>query len=473
MPRFLTTIALVMLLSVLVQGQVHAQKVDPKRAKTLTVEQATELLKQPNSLQLSVTDLSPEVAAVLANYKGDLYFDALTTLTLESAAALAQCEGRLGLPKLAELSPAAAKALVPHTGVLVLGLKELSDETAGALAKRVGDTRLDSLPSLTSLPLAERLGRQEVVWLGSVRRITPEITRALCPPAYLEAGKGFPRWIDIGLTELSPEAGAAIVASRHGFGMHSLESISPEAAAAMSGPPTNMRMWGLKTLSPATAVALAKGGGILDIRMFGPELTDETAEAIAKQMASGPHRMIDFNGLKKLTSPAFAVAVVSRYGGGPHSTLNGVAEITDDVAKALAESKGKLNGLPSLTSLTSAPLAAKYAAQPGDLKFAKLTTISDDVAAALATHKGKVDLSGLKSLSVPVARAFAAHEGDLVLDGLEEIGDEAAESLAKAIGPVSLKGLKKASPAARVALGANPKISLPPGEAGRELKPKK
>jgi hypothetical protein len=255
--------------------------------------------------------------------------------------------------------------------------------------------------------------------------------------------------------------------------MHSLESISPEAAAAMSGPPTNMRMWGLKTLSPATAVALAKGGGILDIRMFGPELTDETAEAIAKQMASGPHRMIDFNGLKKLTSPAFAVAVVSRYGGGPHSTLNGVAEITDDVAKALAESKGKLNGLPSLTSLTSAPLAAKYAAQPGDLKFAKLTTISDDVAAALATHKGKVDLSGLKSLSVPVARAFAAHEGDLVLDGLEEIGDEAAESLAKAIGPVSLKGLKKASPAARVALGANPKISLPPGEAGRELKPKK
>lgn len=60
-----------------------------------------------------------------------------------------------------------------------------------------------------------------------------------------------------------------------------------------------------------------------------------------------------------------------------------------------------------------------------------------------------------------------------MLDGLEEIGDEAAESLAKAIGPVSFKGLKKASPAGRSALGANPKISLPPGEAGRELKPKK
>ncbi len=55
MPRFLTTIALVTLLGVLVHGQVNAQKVDPAGAMTLTVEQATELLKRPNSLRLSVT----------------------------------------------------------------------------------------------------------------------------------------------------------------------------------------------------------------------------------------------------------------------------------------------------------------------------------------------------------------------------------------------------------------------------------
>ena len=59
MPRFLTTIAFVTLLSVLVQGEVNAQKVDPTRAKTLTVEQATELLKQPNSLRsVSYTHLT-------------------------------------------------------------------------------------------------------------------------------------------------------------------------------------------------------------------------------------------------------------------------------------------------------------------------------------------------------------------------------------------------------------------------------
>jgi hypothetical protein len=463
--------AFIVLGSLVIALDAEAQGLDATRFKTLTAEQATDLVKQSKPLRLAVTELSPEVAAILAGSKAELHFDALTTLTPESAAALAKREGILSLPKLAELSPAAAKALAPHTGVLVLGLKELSDETAGALAKRVGDTRLDSLPSLTSLPLAERLGKQTVVWLASVRRITPEIARALNPPVDLKDGKLSYRWIDIGLTELSPEAGAAIVGSRHGFSMHSLESITPEAATALASPFTNMRMWGLKTISPATATALAKTRGILDIRMFGPELTDDSARAFAAQMQTGPCPAFDFGGLKKLTVPEFALLVVGR--ANLHGGLGGVAELSDDVARALAESKDNLKPLPSLTSLTSAALAAKYARQLGDVNFKKLASLPDDVAKALATHKGKLDLSGLKSLSVPAARAFAAHEGDLVLDGLEEIGDEAAESLAKAIGPVSLKGLKKASPAARVALGANPKISLPPGEAGRQLKPKK
>jgi len=439
-----------------------AQGVDATRLKTLTVEQATELVKQGKPLRLAVTELSPEVAAILAGSKSELHFDALTTLTPESAAVLAKRNGPLGLPKLTELSPAVAKALAPHTGLLVLGVTELSDESAAALAKRVGDTQLSNLTSLTSLALAERIGQQTVVWLGSVRRITPEVARALNPKVDLKAKDIGYRWIDIGLTELSPEAGAAIVASRHGFSMHSLESITPEAAIAMQGPFTNMRMWGLKTLSPVTAVALVKGPGILDIRLFGPELSDETAEALAKQMQTGPSKSVDLGGLKKLSSPALAVA--HHLEGRAHGGLGNVAEITPEVAAALAKCSFDVRALPSLTSLTSVPLAAKYASQRGDIVFKKLATIPDDVAAALAKHKGKVDLSGLKSLSVPAAQAFAAHEGDLLLDSLEEIGDETAAALAKASGTVSLKGLKKVSPAARAALGANPKIAIREGE---------
>ena len=440
-----------------------AQGIDATRLKTLTAEQATDLVKQSKPLRLAVTELSPEVATVLAGSKAELHFDALTTLTPESAAALAKCEGSLGLPKLAELSPAAAEALAPHTGVLMLGLKELSDETAAALAKRAGDTRLDSLTSLTSLVLAERLGRQTVVWLGSVKRITPEIARALNPPADLKArdkdGKQPYRWIDIGLTELSPEAAAAVVGSRHGFSMHSLESITPEAATALASPFTNMRMWGLKTISPAAATALAKTRGILDIRMFGPELTDDSARAFAAQMQTGPCPAFDFGGLKKLTVPEFALLVVGR--ANLHGGLGGVAELSDDVARALAESKDNLKPLPSLTSLTSAALAAKYARQPGDVNFKKLASLPDDIAKALATHKGKLDLSGVQSLSAEAAKALAGHEGELKLDGVKEISDDAAKALAQAVGAVSLGSLEKVSPAAAAALKTNTKILLP------------
>jgi len=424
---------------------------DPTRAKKLTVEQATELLKTPNSLRVGATELSPEAAAVLATYKGELRFEALTALSPGTAAALATRTSTIDLPKVSTLTPTVAKALATtkgslslpgitvlstdvavelaaHSGQLALGVTELSDETAATLAKHGGNLRLDQLKSLTSLVLAERLGQQEWLFLNGVTKITPEIARAICPPSNRVKFKNHVQ-LYIGLTELPADVATAIMAGRGHVSANSLETISDEAAAAWSGPFANIRLFGLKRLSPAAGASLAKGSGIFDIRGFGPELSDETAAAIAKQMTAGPHRMIDFNGLKKLSSPPFAVAVLRRYQQGPHSTLNGVAEITDDVAKALAEYKGNLNGLPSLTSLKSAPLAAKYASQPGELKFPKLTTISDDVAKALATHKGKLDLSGLKSLSEEAAKALAKHEGVVVLTGLTTISESAAAAL--------------------------------------------
>ena len=483
MSRFITTISLLAVLSSLVSEKANAQNVDPAQARKLTVEQANELLKRPNSLRLNVAELSPEAAAVLARYKGDIRFDALTTLVPEAAAALATCEGALDLLRLTSLSPAVAKALsaakgplnlssvkeLPaeaaealsaHTGQLSLGVTELSDDAAAALAKHTGEIQVSSLKSLTSLALATRLGQQEYVSLGAAR-LTPEIARALCPPGNREKFKNHVQF-NSGLTELPADVAAAIMAGRSHPSLNSLESISDEAAATWAGPFANIRLFGLKTLTPAAGASLAKGGGIFDIRNFGPEVSDETAAAIAKQMAAGPHRMIDFNGLKKLTYPPLAVALLSRYHGGPHSSLNGVAEITDDVARVLADYKGNLNGLPGLTSLNSVPLAAKYASQPGDLKFAKLTTVPDDVAKALASHKGKLDLSGVQSLSAEAAKAFATHEGELKLDGLKEISDEAAKALSQAVGSVSMGSLATASPAATTSLKTNAKITLSP-----------
>ncbi|MBM3395075.1 MAG: hypothetical protein FJY37_10650 [Betaproteobacteria bacterium] len=64
---------------------------DPTRAKTLTVDEATELLKTPNSLRVGATELSPEAAAVLATFKGELRFEALTTLSPETASRAWSC----------------------------------------------------------------------------------------------------------------------------------------------------------------------------------------------------------------------------------------------------------------------------------------------------------------------------------------------------------------------------------------------
>jgi hypothetical protein len=139
--------------------------------------------------------------------------------------------------------------------------------------------------------------------------------------------------------------------------------------------------------------------------------------------------MVDLNGLKKLSSPELAVSALRRYGQGPHSTLQSVAEVTPEVATAIAGCKENLNPLPGLTSLTSAPMAAKYAAQPGNLAFKKLATIPDDVAVALAAHKGKLDLSGLQSLSDAAAKALAGHEGEVVLTGLTTVSEAGLTAL--------------------------------------------
>ena len=130
---------------------------DPSQLEAVSTEQAADLVrqsadlvKQKKPLRLEVKELSADVATILAGSQAELH-----------------------LPNLMTLTPEVAAALAPFPGTLFLGVRELSDEAAAALAKRAGITRLDALTSLTSLPLAECIGRQTVVSLGSVRCISP------------------------------------------------------------------------------------------------------------------------------------------------------------------------------------------------------------------------------------------------------------------------------------------------------------
>ena len=83
---------------------------------------------------IEIKTLTVAQAKALAQHKGDLLVNGLTTISDEAAKALAQHKGMLVLNGLTTLSDEAAKALAQHEGGLFLfGLSSLSDEAAKAL----------------------------------------------------------------------------------------------------------------------------------------------------------------------------------------------------------------------------------------------------------------------------------------------------------------------------------------------------
>ena len=87
------------------------------------------------------------------------------------------------LPALAALPVKAAQALPAHEGVGVVlgGLTRLEPESAAALAKlkSMQGMLLPDLEELDSVPLAARLAKQDHVFLPRLKRLSPEIARAL------------------------------------------------------------------------------------------------------------------------------------------------------------------------------------------------------------------------------------------------------------------------------------------------------
>jgi len=511
MPNFMTTrlisaLSVAALLGGILPVQTSAQNPDPARAKTLTVEQATELLKRPNALRLGVTELSPEAAAVLAGFKGSLSFEVLSSLSPAAAAALSPYGGDLNLPGLKTLAPdvaarlakrehgslilsgitqmsvEAAKALAdykgnvnltgvkeitadlaaalaPHAGMLELGATEVSDDTAAAIAKHVGGITLGALARLTSTPLARKLGERERLLLNSVTSITKDVADALGP----RAGETKHHTLGIALKELPADVAESLVRGWDLVYFTALLDLSADAAAALAKHPTSHVGFNvLEKLSPEAARSLAHAPTRLMVLYNLKEVSPEVELAMGSGPAGWPSWQLW--SLTKITKAEFATALVKRQGG--HQELDKVAFLSDEAAGVFAadSSDAALKNMqfPGLTSLTHVPLAAKLAIRHKDLKLAKLTAVPDEVAKALATQKGRLDLSGLQSLSAEAAKAFATHEGELKLDGLKEVSDEAAKALSQALGSVSLGSLATVSPTATTALKTNTKIILSP-----------
>jgi len=159
-------------------------------------ELARKLAGQWGELKVGVTELAPEIAAILATNEGVfedrsrpgvvtrradqsrsvLWFAALKQLEPPVAASLAAHQGVLVLNELTELSPEAAAALARRKGgsLILNGLERLSPETAVALAAYDGEIALRGLRDLsseTATALAANRGRLHLIQGVDVRPV--------------------------------------------------------------------------------------------------------------------------------------------------------------------------------------------------------------------------------------------------------------------------------------------------------------
>ncbi len=467
----------------------QAQEVNLGQAKTLTTEQAKNLKLSGGALRFAkLTELSPEVAAVLAKHKIELEFNALENPSVEAIKALAEHDSGLSFPKITELTPAIAKALAGYQGqrlslggltslspeaaqalaefdgyyllknekqkgVLMLnGVKELSPEAAAFLAKCKTNIQLSGLTSLTSIPLAQKLGSLSDLRLTSLPRISDEVARAL----FMSPQATKNTMMYLGLKELSVEAAKALGERGRKLDGHwqfqQLEELPDEVAEALSARAA-IRCMKVTKLSDRAAKALNQ---YYHSHMYAlADVSNESLEMFSKRQGFMIH------GLKKLDCVPFASTLMSN--NSSFLDLNQLETISDEAADALAmdsrRSKRGVIPLPSLKSLNSVALAEVLAERKGNLALSKLDAAPNAVVRALAAHQGPLSL-GLKSLSVEAAKAVAQRQDDTTL-GATKLSDEAAKELAQANGKLSLVNLAEISDAGSAALRANPKILLP------------
>lgn len=195
---------------------------------------------------------------------------------------------------------------------------------------------------------------------------------------------------------------------------------------------------------------------------FGCEITEEAAKALSRYQGD-----LELDGLKELSAEAAKDLV--KHGdlqdpddgyedqpSGFSLSLNGLAEIPEEVAEALSDYKSylKLDGLNEISSVAakalskgecmlgislnglrqiSAEVAESLSKCDWTLQLDGLTEISEEVATALSKHKGSIlFLGGLTSLSNGAAESLSKYQGDnLMMENVTEISDVAIGFLKK------------------------------------------
>lgn len=384
-------------------------EVAPKASQIVTAAEVRELVQATEAesrfgiLQLSSTfEITPEIAEVLAEFRGDTLI--------------------LGIKK---LSPAVAEALAKSqaANVWLHSVTSVSTESAEALVKLRGHLILTSLTELDSVPLAAKLAsRPEALSFPYLKSISPEVAEALAKN---------PRSLTLaGLTEISPEVQEQLAGTIGTLSLPNLTSLDSLALAKklaavvvllpklkelsnehleqLVGIKGQDSFWGgvylpLAALTPKTAETLAACPRRISLTLVGDDLpSDEILKSIlssrlgislldVKVLSPGQVRIVS----EALASTPFRAGVLQR------ASLS----------------------FPSLQKLDSALLAETLARSNG-FNFPGVTSISLEAAAALGNFPDE-----------EIRRADGTVEfrpsGQLNFPSLEELSTETAQLLFK------------------------------------------
>ena len=177
------------------------------------------------------------------------------------------------------------------------------------------------------------------------------------------------------------------------------------------------RKGGGKTITKAIAAKWMKDSDSVDLAAF-QQLDEDAAKVLAKHDG-----ILELNGLTQISDGA-AKAIASFKGF--LLEINGLSYVPETVARNLAKTKAGLwlNGLKELSEETAKALST----HPGTLKLCGLKKCSDNAAKYLALLKDDLEI-GILSLSDNAAKAFASFSSSLTLSGIRRLSDAAAQSL--------------------------------------------
>jgi len=411
----------------------------------VTVERARELMRQAEEespfeiLQFSRTpDVSPEVATVLAKFRGEMLILGLRSLSPEVARALAK-------------SRAATVWLHSVTAV--------TPEAAAAIAELPGDLVVSGLVKLESVPLARKLARrQAALSFPYLKAIGPEVAAALAETPFgltLAA-----------LTDASPEVQEALARTAASLSLPSLQSLDslPLTRKLAAGYASSVLLPGIRKLSVEQAEVIAAvnrpfflGGTFLPLSV----MSEEVATVFAKNPAAGRLAL----GSGSIADPAFKILVESPVRIELLETVSLSAEQVQIMAVAVDRVPGgpfgtrsKFN-VPMLTTLDSALLAETLLRSSDGLSG--VTSISPAAAEALGrmpeAAAGKSDVGfnfpSLEELSPETARLLMNRRwAGISLPSLREAAPETVRRIVRQSSNVSL-GLTAITPEVAAAFG--------------------